>query len=234
MASIQILIEDQENLNNNRVSKNNFQISNELAYTLISELKSRQFGDSHTLDRTNTWQSEFLLKEFIFASSVMIIAGVIYLILSWLGVTFAFDILTVAIGLFVGIAIKSVFDFYRRSITPEDVIYSLKKDGLGSYLSFRLPTLYSQKWLQIEKTLRHLSVQVFDESNEYVPLSLLMRKLGQENILSAEDSKKIYDLLKIRNQIVYGTSNIRKSDLQNALIEADQVHAKIKAKTSTT
>lgn len=165
---------------------------------------------------------------------MIIIAGIVYLTFSWLQVSFALDILTIAIGLFAGIVMKSIFDFYRRSTTREDVIYWLKKDGLGSYLSFRLPTLYSQKWLQIEKTLRDLSAKMFNESNQNEPLSLLIRRLRQENILSVEENEKVYHLLKIRNQIVYGTSNIRKSDLQRALVEADKIHAKIKARTGRT
>lgn len=185
------------------------------------------------ISSTKEYINELILKELVFASIVIIIAGIAYLTFSWLKVSFALDVLTIAIGLFAGIVMKSVFDFYRRSTTREDVIYSLKKDGLGSYLSFRLPTLYSQKWLQIEKTLRHLSAKMFNESNQNEPLSLLIRRLRQENILSVEKNEKVYHLLKIRNQIVYGTSNIRKSDLQRALVEADKIHAKIKARSST-
>lgn len=181
----------------------------------------------------NNRETEPLLREFVLASVVMIIAGIMYLILSWAGVSFALDILTIGIGLFAGILIQSAFNFYRRSMAPEDVIYPLKKDGANSYLSFRLPRLYSQKWLEIERSLRDLSAKMFNDSNGKEPLSLQLTRLTKENILTPEEKQKVIHLLKIRNQIVYGTSDIRKSDLQRTLVEAEKVHAKIKAQVTS-
>ncbi len=87
--------------------------------------------------------------------------------------------------------------------------------------------LFIRRWQDIELAARSLVASRLGESSAKAPVSLLISKLRQDEILNADDEARLREFLTLRNKILHQGVEINREQFEQASKDADRILTKM-------
>ncbi len=124
-----------------------------------------------------------------------------------------------------GLIISAISFLYLKIREKRDII-STEQEGFSSQKA-GFSMSFIKKWQDIELAARSLVASRQGESSAKEPISVLISKLREDNVLNSDDETRLKEILALRNKILHEGLEISREEFEQAIKDGNRILSKM-------